>query len=287
MPGSENPARSWWGFSFSIMAKELPFFKFEPNQWENGNIQMCNRELKGLFIDLCSMYWSRLGDLPLKLAVQKLCDGNATALRSLCDDDIIAVIDGMICIDFLNEQLQEFDDVSKKASESAKARWEKHRKNKALSDRNAIALKSLCDDDAIREEKRREEEKRKEKIPPPPIDHPEIFHHSEIVKFVNETFNKEFIDRNLTRLCRDNINDLITVQGYTKAQIFTAWGNILKDKFHQDKRFNSIRFDYLAKPETVERYLFWKDEKQTAGAPVAKKTHMNSGDDIDWETQTA
>ena len=22
------------------MAKELPYFKFEPNQWENGNIQM-------------------------------------------------------------------------------------------------------------------------------------------------------------------------------------------------------------------------------------------------------
>ena len=40
------------------MAKELPYFKFEPNQWENGNIQMMSREDKGLFIDLCSMYWA-------------------------------------------------------------------------------------------------------------------------------------------------------------------------------------------------------------------------------------
>jgi uncharacterized LabA/DUF88 family protein len=34
------------------MAKELPYFKFEPNQWENGNIQICSHEEKGVFIDL-------------------------------------------------------------------------------------------------------------------------------------------------------------------------------------------------------------------------------------------
>ena len=78
------------------MAKELPYFKFEPNQWENGNIQMMSREDKGLFIDLCSMYWSRLGDLPLKLVIQKLCAGNATALNSLCDEKIIEVLNGKI-----------------------------------------------------------------------------------------------------------------------------------------------------------------------------------------------
>ena len=37
------------------MAKELPYFKFEPNAWENGNIQMLSREDKGLFIDICSI----------------------------------------------------------------------------------------------------------------------------------------------------------------------------------------------------------------------------------------
>ena len=45
------------------MAKELPYFKFETSEWENGTIQMCSRETKGLFIDLCSMYWARLGDV--------------------------------------------------------------------------------------------------------------------------------------------------------------------------------------------------------------------------------
>ena len=102
------------------MAKELPYFKFEPNQWENGNIQMLSREDKGLFIDLCCMYWSRLGDVPLKLAIQKLCAGNATALNSLCDEKIIEILDGNIFIKFLSEQLNEFEDTSKQNSKNAR-----------------------------------------------------------------------------------------------------------------------------------------------------------------------
>jgi len=139
------------------MAKELPYFKFEPNQWENGNIQILSREEKGMFIDLCSMYWSRLGDVPLKLAIQKLCAGNATALNSLCDEKIIEVLDGNIFIKFLSEQLNEFDDVSKQNSKNAKEGWEKRRKQKDESERNATALNSLCENDAIREEKKIEE----------------------------------------------------------------------------------------------------------------------------------
>jgi hypothetical protein len=141
------------------MAKELPYFKFEPNQWENGNIQMLSREDKGLFIDLCSMYWSRLGDVPEKLVIQKLCGGNATALNSLCDEKIIEVLDGNIYIKFLSEQLNGFDDISKKNSQNAKDGWQKRRKlnqNAELSDRNATASNSQCEIDAIREEKIKE-----------------------------------------------------------------------------------------------------------------------------------
>ena len=134
------------------MAKELPYFKFEPNQWENGNIQMLSREDKGLFIDLCSMYWSRLGDVPFKLVIQKLCGGNAVALNSLCDEKIIEVIEGNIYIKFLSEQLSEFDDVSKQNSKNAKDGWEKRRKQKEESDRNATALNPQSESDAIRED---------------------------------------------------------------------------------------------------------------------------------------
>jgi hypothetical protein len=150
------------------MAKELPYFKFEPNQWENGNIQMFSREEKGLFIDLCSMYWSRLGDVPLKLAIQKLCAGNATAFDSLIKEGIFTIENDFICIDFLNEQLSDFEDTSKQNSKNAKEGWEKRRKLKAESERNATALNPQCENDAIREEEIREKKKRVDKIFVPP-----------------------------------------------------------------------------------------------------------------------
>jgi len=176
------------------MAKELPYFKFEPNQWENGNIQMLSREDKGLFIDLCSMYWSRLGDVPLKLALQKLCAGNATALNSLCDEKIIEVLDGNIFIKFLSEQLNEFEDTSKQNSKNAKDGWEKRRKQKEESERNATALNSQCENDAIREEEIRVDEIKEEKkrvvkkfIPPPQI---------EVIEyFVENGYSKELAEK--------------------------------------------------------------------------------------------
>lgn len=139
------------------MAKELPYFKFEPSAWENGNIQMCSFEAQGVFINICSMYWQRLGDLPYKLAVQKICKGNATALDSLIQDEIIRVIDGMICIDFLNEQLAEFENISSKNSDNARLGWEKRRSN-------ATASPPHSERNAIREEKRIEEEIKVDKI---------------------------------------------------------------------------------------------------------------------------
>ena len=146
------------------MAKELPYFKFEPNAWENGNIQMLSREDKGLFIDICSMYWSRLGELPEKLVIQKLCGGNANALNLLCEENIIELIDGNIYIKFLTIQLSEFENKSDQNSKNAKEGWEKRRKQKEESKRNANALNPQSETYAIREEEIREEEIREEEI---------------------------------------------------------------------------------------------------------------------------
>lgn len=140
---------SWVTF---FMAKELPYFKFEPSQWENGNIQLCSHEAQGVFINVCSVYWQRLGDLPYKLAVQKICGGNATALDSLNEEGIIKIVEGMICIDFLNEQLSEFENTSSKNSENARSGWEKRKSN-------ANSMRPHSDRNAIREEEIREDKK--------------------------------------------------------------------------------------------------------------------------------
>jgi uncharacterized protein YdaU (DUF1376 family) len=132
------------------MAKELPYFKFEPSEWDNGIIQMCSRESKGLFIDICAMYWSRLGNLPYKLVVQKLCNGNANALHELMQEQVFSIADEQIVIKFLDNQLSEFGHKSNQASKAAKARWSKHNKNKG---KNADAMQTHSERNAIREDK--------------------------------------------------------------------------------------------------------------------------------------
>jgi len=136
------------------MAKELPYFRFEPSEWDNGNIQMCSRESKGLFVDLCSLYWSRLGELPYALALQKLCNGIEVALQELKQHDIFGVIDGQIVIDFLDEQLSERGQVSEKRRNAAQKRW---------NDASAMQVQSKSNANRI-EENRIEEKKKEEKI---------------------------------------------------------------------------------------------------------------------------
>ena len=229
------------------MAKELPFFKFEPNQWENGNIQICSREDKGLFIDLCCMYWSRLGDVPFKLAINKLCAGNATALVSLCDNKIIVVENDFIRIDFLEEQLSEFDNTRKQNSKNAKYGWEKRRKQRDESERNATASNPQCETDAIREEKRREEDTIKTLTPTKVGD----IDFSILLETINKIFERKFAV--VSDAVKKKYKTLLK-QGYTKTHIHTAMLNCKKDTFHKDNDYKHCTIEYFSRPKTIDLY---------------------------------
>jgi hypothetical protein len=136
------------------MAKELPYFKFEPSAWDTGKIQLFDFTIQGIYINLCSLYWQRLGDLTYKHAVNKVCGGNASALQTLSDEDVIGIDDDKIVIKFLDEQLNGFTSISDKNRENAYKRWNK--KN------NAGGLRSHSERNAIREEKIREEKIKEE-----------------------------------------------------------------------------------------------------------------------------
>lgn len=41
------------------MAKELPYFQFEPAQYLTGTVQLCSLPAQGLFINIQSIYWQR------------------------------------------------------------------------------------------------------------------------------------------------------------------------------------------------------------------------------------
>jgi hypothetical protein len=140
------------------MAKELPYFKFEPNEWINGNIQMASPLEKAYFIELCCLYWSRLGDLPIEFALRKGCEGNANALESLKNLGVFDTDSGRLTIKFLDIQMAEFFAKSEKNSQIAKGRWAEIKRLKDLADANALQTQSEGSTNRI-EENRIEENK--------------------------------------------------------------------------------------------------------------------------------
>ena len=133
------------------MAKELPYFKFEPSEWDNGNIQMCSLNARAIFIDLCCIYWTRVGDLPYALAFQKVCGGNDDSLLELKKHDIIKVQDELISINFLDEQLESFAETRAGRTSAANKRWSK--------DAKAMQVHSKSNANAMLQEKTRKDKK--------------------------------------------------------------------------------------------------------------------------------
>ena len=127
------------------MAKELPYYKHEPSEWLEGEIQICSDEAIVCFINLCSGYWLKLGCISYAFALQKYCRRNTSILQELIDAGMVDKNEEEISIKFLDKQLNEFSDISGKRSNAAKKRW---------SDANALQVHSKSN--AIREEKIRE-----------------------------------------------------------------------------------------------------------------------------------
>lgn len=127
-----------------------PWFKFIANEWLSGSIQLLSPEEKGTFIDLVSLIWKEEGSIQLsKTLARKLRLDYATAcdrIESYCELEIVVKEDDILSIKFIDEQLNELDEISAKNSRNAKKRW----------GNNATASESHAN-------KKRKEEKRKEK----------------------------------------------------------------------------------------------------------------------------
>jgi hypothetical protein len=140
------------------MAKELPYFKFEPSEWQNGDIQMCSPEARIVFIDICCSYWQRLGSLPYAFALQRHCGGIENVMRELENANAIKIENDFLTINFLDEQIEELSKKSEKARQSADARWKK-KKNANASKTQSVRNANRIEENRI--EENREEEKTK------------------------------------------------------------------------------------------------------------------------------
>lgn len=244
------------------MAKELPYFKFVVNEWITGDITLEDYHTQGVFISICAYYWSKDCEVTME-TVRKRFRSESETISNLISSNILKDEDGFCVINFLDEQ-KESKEVQKIVNRENGAKGGRPKKTEQkpnglfFANRNETETKANENRNITNIEERKGKERKEEDIPPTPD--LEIFNHSEIVSFVNQTFKKNFTDRNLTRFDRDIINDLIRVHGYSKEQVFIAWRNAAKDSFHIEKGYNVITFKYLSETKTIERYVFWKPE---------------------------
>lgn len=87
------------------MADELQWFKFWVSEWNDGDITLCSMEAQGLFINLCSMYWSKKGNLSLAKMKRKYKNVPEKLFDELKDEGVIKYQGDSITINFLDQQL--------------------------------------------------------------------------------------------------------------------------------------------------------------------------------------
>lgn len=116
------------------MAKELPYFRFTAQEWQNGLISLEDYSMKGLFIDVCSYYWVQNCSVTKAMLLKKFRNDN-TMIEELFTLSIIKhdSTTDLTEITFLNEQ---FDVLSQKR----KRRQEAGRKGGKQKSSNAKAM---------------------------------------------------------------------------------------------------------------------------------------------------
>lgn len=137
------------------MAKELPYFKFFCSEWNDGDITLEDYKTQGLFINICSYYWSNKCNV-FDQKLRKKFKGNNKTIDKMIESGLIKCQKDLIKINFLDEQLTERQLKSSKNRDNANSRWKK-----AQSESDANAQDSQSESDPI---KKREEERRKEEI---------------------------------------------------------------------------------------------------------------------------
>jgi len=144
------------------MAKEIPFFKFFVGEWANGDITAENYKTQGVFINICSIYWTKEGELSEVFLRKKIKANKEITL--LIESEIIKVENKNIIISFLDEQLNECEGIRLRNSEAGKKSARQRAFNKRSTSVQPKLNEKPTESQPLREdkEKKREEKKREE-----------------------------------------------------------------------------------------------------------------------------
>lgn len=103
------------------MSKELPFFKFHSNEWLTGDIVFEPYDIQGVFIHVCSTYWSQDCSIDIARLKKRLSNVKEEQWQCLIDNGYIKVNSkGDVSISYLDEQINELGEQHKKKVEAGR-----------------------------------------------------------------------------------------------------------------------------------------------------------------------
>tara|TARA_R110000803_G_scaffold61223_1_gene120962 strand:- start:2955 stop:3716 length:762 start_codon:yes stop_codon:yes gene_type:complete len=150
------------------MAKDLPYFKFFCSEWNDGDITLEDYNIQGVFINVCSYYWSRECNLEPKMLYKRFKTVKPE-IDILVSENFIKIENNIIEISFLDEQKEEREKRSKIRSKGGKASAEARKLKKLQQESNTypteiqhVLNSSSTQPQLLREDKRREEEIRED-----------------------------------------------------------------------------------------------------------------------------
>lgn len=147
------------------MAKELPYFKFEPAEYLTKDISFCSLSAQGLFINICSYYWQRDCKLTKDQLLRRL--NYESELNELIEEGVVDLHENNIFIKFLDKQLTEVELKSKINSFNG-GKGGRPKKNPIESEtkanQNPNETQTISETKGIREDKIRLDKIREDKI---------------------------------------------------------------------------------------------------------------------------
>ena len=114
--------------------KELPYFKFFPNQWITGSVMFMDLDVQGAFMKICCYYWSKECNVSIEQIKLLVPDH----WSKLFDSQLVKIDNVMIKIKWLDEQYAE--------------RLKEHKRNVSNGRKGGLSRAK-----ALRKEKKRED----------------------------------------------------------------------------------------------------------------------------------
>jgi uncharacterized phage protein (TIGR02220 family) len=228
------------------MAKELPYFKFFCSEWNDGDITLEEMKVQGVFINVCSYYWSKECNLESKMLLKRF-KNNKEEINTLITEGHIKDVDGFIEINFLDEQASERINQSKIKRKGGLASAEARRLKKIEQKSNTpsteiehVLKNSSTESQLLREEKIREE---KNNPIAKSIDFGGLLIH------INKTFGRKYtvVNSSVKGKYKARLKE-----GYTKEDIMTAIDNASKDSFHKNLNYKHCTIEYFSRANTLD-----------------------------------